>query len=274
MITFTAHFLSFSRVLVFKMVARKVINMSLKAENIIGVYRNYAFISKSRQIISTMRILVETVICTAIFVYDRGMYKPAGPTKDRLIYIFQFYQFVKLLNGPIIMMISILNSSSFKLFIDKFTSMHHQFLNEPSYIKCSKKLRVIFVIIIALAFITSIGFETSKMIGRLHRVTELKTCFLIIIFLVNLVAVARYILEHAVMYIYITMVRNLLKCLNISIFDIEVKYDKTKKRLCSDSRESNDILKVDQVEQWATKLKCLLTCSRSLSVCFKAQVNM
>ena len=254
------------------MVSKQVFSMTLTVENIMGVYRNYAFVSKRSQRLSTLRILAETVICSGIFVYD--MYYVAGQSVDRLIYVYEYNQLVKLLNGPVIMISGALNSRSFKLFKDNFKFVHQQFLNESSYVKYSRKLKVVFVIIITVTFISSTGFEASKMIGRLHKSPEPNICFAIILFLGNMVVQNRFILEHAVMYIYITMVRNLLNCLNNSIFDIEVKYDESKKRLCSDSTESIYVLTVERVEQWASQFKCLSACSRNLSVCFKAQVNI
>ena len=237
-----------------------------------GVYRNNAFTLKSYQRLNTVRIFIETVIFSVLFIYN--MYKALGKTQGRFIYVFEFYHFVMLLNGPVIMISGILNSRSFKLFIDNFESVHHYFQDEPTYIKCSKRLNIAFVVITTVALITSIGFEASKMIGRLNKSKE--PWLFITLFLADMIVENRYILEHTVMYIYITTVRNLLKCLNNCIFDIEAKYSyhDIKSRVCSVNRQSNEVLTVEQVEQWATQFKCLLICSRNLSVSFKAQVNI
>lgn len=99
----------------------------IKTENIMGVYRNYPFLPTNRQTFSKIQISNEIVVFSAIFIYN--MYN-AVPSKQ--IVRLEFYYFMKLLNGPILMLGGILTFNSYEVFINKFMSVNYYYQNESN----------------------------------------------------------------------------------------------------------------------------------------------
>ena len=252
------------------MVARNIIKTLTKAENLRGVYRNYVFLSKYLKILSALHIIFDIVVYPVIL--HNNVTVISQVTNNRIYRIVQILQVTIFLSSPVIVISGCLSSRSYKLFIENILSVHKYFQNEPTYIRNSKKLKknILITTVLSIALIM-LALLIKLVCLSFIRHLEM-TMKVIVLTISHLMLEERIIIEHIVMYTYITMVKDLLRCVNNGIFDVQVKFNDIETELCSDGTEWNDVLTVEQVEQWATQFKCLLTCSRNLSVCFKAQV--
>lgn len=142
--------------------------------------------------------------------------------------------------------------------------VHYCFQYEHTYIKRSRQLKTVFVYTTAMFCIASLSILVLYLYFEIYMRNSF-TLKAFIVTLSNVLTEERCIMINAIINISISTIRNLLKCLNNYILNVENKIN--------DNREWNDILTVEQVEQWATQYKCILSCSRSLSVCFKVQVK-
>lgn len=242
--------------------------MLRKTESTIGIRRNYVSLSVPRKILYHLRVFVEIIFATVVLKY---IYIVSLTIDSRMVQMMQSFQIMSVFSGIVIMISSILSSRSYELFIHNFMLVHRCFQNEATYIKCTRKLQNVFVIIAALSCLSSTLIFAAYMCSLIEAKKLNLATFLITIS--DVVTEERFILMNATMHVYITMIRNVLQCLNNRISDFQVQYKNKEKGLCSDGPKSDDLLTIEQVKQWAIQFKCLMKCSRNLSVCIKVQVN-
>lgn len=253
------------------MIENQMINMLIAAENVIGVYRNYISLKKSRKVLALMRIVLEILLSTVALAHSTYVVEMRSrknpPCLLLIIHLMNYFSSV------IIAICSIKNSRSYKMFITDFMAVHHSFQKEPMYIKCLRKLKLIFIITTLLCCITNMVLFTTKILHKsVVRGRQLDVGFVVLVILEILVEI-RFTLEHTILYIFITMLEYLLKCFNNYIVDIQKKYNNLEMRLYINRRQKKNLLTVNKIEEWATKYQRLVSCSKKLSACFRIQVN-
>lgn len=248
--------------------ASKIIKLLETTDTVLGVHRNYVFLSKKSQFFCKLRVLGELMLCIifAKFLFD-------GFVVYTKIYLtFEIFSFISSFNALFILLSSIITSSTYKCFIENLLVVDSQYRFDLNYIKKSKKLVKTIYIKIVLSCIVYATVLTTKIIFKLYLERKHYSTDELFSLFCAVLTESRFILRHVVVYGYITMIKNLLESLNYSILDAQVKYRRKQKKLHSNSVKEDDQISMEQIVIWATQFQCLLNCSRNASICFKVQV--
>lgn len=118
--------------------ASKIIKLLETTDTILGVHRNYVFLSKKSQFFCKLRVLGELMLCIifAKFLFDGFV----GYTKIYLT--FEIFSFISSFNALFILLSSIITSSTYKSFIENLLVVDSQYRYDLNYIKKSKKLEI------------------------------------------------------------------------------------------------------------------------------------
>lgn len=258
------------------MAENKIINMVTTIENILGIYRNFSSFSKRRQVIIVIRVVVEIILAIYLFlnlVYP--LYANFEKSANYKLYIRIIYHFIRLSDGIIVILFAIKNSSNYKVFLTEYIRVENFLQKEPTYTKCLKKLRRFFILVSSISITVCIFIFILLLPARNKNFQGVDLMVPYYIWMViKLMNELRFMLEHMVLYTYITMLQSYLECINQFILKTQMKYDATENRLYKDRRQNNEILRVEEVEHWAKTYECLTICSKHLSTCFKMQVNI
>ncbi|PZC84632.1 hypothetical protein B5X24_HaOG200752 [Helicoverpa armigera] len=250
--------------------ADHLINLLTKTETIIGIYRNYDSLSKKQKILCKLRIFFEILFVFSIATYNVLVLENFLST--RIFHYMMMYHISNFLGGPIVAISGILCSNTYKNFIDNFMTMDMHYQKKSAYVKCLKKMKILFVVTCIISCLSIVFFLITKITARFFIHHHYVNIGFVLMLVVAVFVQQRFFLEHTLMYIFIRMIQNVLRCLNDCMLDAQVGYNDMTRSGQSDSREWRPLLTAEQVQLWAEHYKCLLICSKNLSICFRSQV--
>lgn len=251
----------------------EVIKTLLAVESVIGVYRNYTLFSKKRKFLSVMRITIEMIISTALTVNNAILLVDnrniRGEASVRLMF---FYHLMVYLTSSALMVCGTVSSCHFEKFIQDFIVLDSSNKKNNTYLKKMRSKKMEFLVILTLSFITCVLFFILKIVSTVYwKKWALSYAFLFLI-LSESIAEIRFISEQLVFYTYIWMLHFVLKCLNEYLMDIHLKCKTSYSKMLG-TGNTNDLITVEEVHEWALKYQRLVNCSKALSACFKFQVR-
>ena len=251
---------------------RTSLEMMIKAENIMGVYRNYDSQTNYRKI-RIIRVAIEILISGIILLsstYDAAVSSHLDPMSSMRLFTFHFST---LFSSCTIMISAIQNSGSYTIFIKNFVTVHQSLNTEPSKIY-SRKFKTFFITTTAILCCCGVGVLPIRLFYRIVFQKRQLQLSLVLLLTTEIFSELRFSIEHVIFYIYIRMVHCLLKLLNSRISDLQDHYNEQEKKICVGRREVNNPVRAERMEEWATNYMLLVGCSKEIAACFSFQVNV
>lgn len=153
------------------------------------------------------------------------------------------------------------------------STAHEVYKNEPNYIKNLKRLEIVSLsstasFAVARICLTLLNlFYTFSAVGSIFLMDFTHALFS----LSEMWNEIHYFLEQFVLFTFITVLYNLLKCLNASITEVCTKLANEMKKFNNTVYEN---ISVEQVHSWVENYQNIVNCSKEISSCFKYQVNI
>lgn len=251
-----------------------MINVLIITENFLGIYRNFSYLPKKRQVFIAMRTAVELIVTCSLF-WNRVYYLTASIENEFLMpHVMIMFHFVILVTGTIIILTSMQSSRNYKIFITKYMTLQTSYRNELIYTKSLKRLKIFFIIASSICLFTSTSNLMLKVTTKYYLQKEKFILSYFMLMMIEMLHEIRFMMEHVVLYIYISLLRSFLECINQCLSLTQIKYEHIENRLYKDRRESDEILTVEEVEQWAKMYECMVISSKNLSICFRMLVSI
>ncbi|CAH1645886.1 unnamed protein product [Spodoptera littoralis] len=248
----------------------------LKAERVLGVHRNFEFLSFCNKFFIIFRVIFELIAISYVFYHNcyTFLIPVTGSTKKITPVIFLIFYFCNFLGGFVIMIYGIRKSRSFKLFFTSIMSLHYRFKTESLFYKDNSK-RFKYVVKIVVMFHScgcAIMFMT-KALNKIYREPETMTFLYFVFVFLEIYIEMRHIMENVVLYTYVTMIYYFMKTVNHSISSVVEEYDRKEKKSYEERKEENEqILTIHDLDEWAIKYRDLVGCCKKLSACFSSQM--
>lgn len=243
----------------------KILRILEKVENLLCVYRNYYLIKKYHKLLVSIRIIVGSCFNFAIFIYNchfiNALLYSAGDVANLYI-LNHFLNYVTVITCVIC---AILNTMSYKDLITNLNTIHNVYITEICYTKSLKRLRLFLVTCTVIYYIIKISVSIVRLLIHLFLSGISQVPQFIVLVISELCYETLFLLEHVVVYSYITIIYNLLKCINLSVSKVLLHID-------DDLYES--ALTVAEVNQWTERYQYLMNCVKLLSACFQKQVSI
>lgn len=234
------------------------------AENILCIYRNYLFCRQRFKPLIKFRIVIEVMIFPLI-IFSNLFFTIQEQDEFNLIDIYSGPSFI-FFGDVLLGFLSKSKSAAYKIFVDNLMVVHNVYNENVNYRRGLKRLYIVIftsftvILVVIVCFIATfilslmtIGVSSST----LSALTALYSLFR------NLIT---YILEYVALYIFLSLLTNLLICLNTTILEIQKKRE-------LDTEYSYSIL-VDELTQWADLYDCLVESGKHLSACFSDYVSI
>ncbi|PZC84635.1 hypothetical protein B5X24_HaOG200755 [Helicoverpa armigera] len=244
-----------------------MIKTFLLAENIMCVYRNYVSFSGYKKVLILIRITLEIIwmlITILIFVWQVS---EQFSTRNHFLYLMGVYHLTNALCGIALVICGVQYSESYKLFLNNFEVIRHEFQNSPAYTKNIKKLkRNLTILIVFFAFVSIIDFFFKLRANMITwRQNHIKITFLTLLFTLVYIEI-RKILVNSIHYANITILRSTLESLTDRVSEIREKLSKP------GMSDRSYKLTVAIVDEWAVNYQKVLISSKLLSECAGCQV--
>ena len=249
------------------------LELLMKTENIMGVYRNYSSQMNFRKIRIT-RVVLELLISGIILLKTtyEAVLMPVY-FDHSLMHRMLTYHFLNFFSTCTITIPAISSSDSYTIFSKNLIAVHQSFNKEWSK-QYSRKLKNIFIVITAMLCFCGLGTLPLRILYRILVQKRHLNPSLIMLLTIELFTELRFSLEHVIFYIYIRMIHFSLKRLNDYVSDLQNYYIDQERKICVERKEINDPLTADRMEEWASNYMLLVGCSKKLSACFNFQVNV
>lgn len=251
-----------------------MISILIKTENILGIYRNYNIFKTRDKIMILLRSVIELLIPLIILAKFTVIVFEVNDSSEMLKLYVTLFHVVYFFNNTACFVSGIYYSSSYQTFVTNLTAVQHSLHNESIYIGRMKKLKTFFIIVLFVIILSSLG---RAILTLIEYSVVLKRDFwphdVWLTLLLTYVEI-RFLTEHLVLLIHITMIKHLLKCLNTSILNKQTKYSRTGMILNLDTQNKKSNLTIQSIKEWAAKFNCLKRCAEELTLCFKYQVRL
>lgn len=246
-----------------------MISLLIKTENVLGVYRNYNMFDKRDKIMILLRTVMEILINFIILAEFTGLVFEVTKSSEILKIYVALFHVVYFFNNTASFVCGIYFSSSYQAFVTNFRAVQHSSQNESTY----KNLKIFFITAIFVIILLGLGravltvVEYSVLLNK-----EFWPHDAWLALLVTYVEI-RFLIEHLVLVIQITMIKHLLKCLNKSVLNQKINYNSTQINEGVNTVNKNNKLMIQTVKEWALKYNCLKRCAEELTLCFRHQVR-
>ncbi|PZC84638.1 hypothetical protein B5X24_HaOG200758 [Helicoverpa armigera] len=240
-------------------------------ENFMCVYRNYFDINKYQRIVAITRIIVELTLSVVITAHNVLLTKAVNyESTEKDVLLTMLFQILTLFKSIVIIIGGIMNSESFKQFYENLRKLYHCFENDVDYKMFEKKLRIKSLVGFSIFTFMSL----VQMFGKIFQYYFLGTYQLteiIVLVLYELWVDMRYSLEHVVVFCAISCISDFLKCLNISVNKVLMRFSE-QPSLEPNSNEENVNLP-EKVNNWTEKYQKIMACCKNISLCYQELVS-
>lgn len=237
------------------------------------VYRNHLFYGKKKIYFIIVHVLVELFLYFLIFMYN--FYKAVN-TNGLPIDIQCFYYFlsVNIFSSDVICSLyGLYKGRAYKKFVINFLTLHSIYKKDIHYVRNLKQLQIIFLTTFSAMFIISLTFIVinTGSILKFGSSSFVETFFLNFAVLHCEVC---FTLEYLVIYIFLSLLSNILNSLNGTLVVIERQVQKENKTHSDTNRQTCSSNVAEKIQQSTELYKRITDLSNELSECFKLQVNM
>lgn len=248
---------------------RNIVQCIEVAENIMCIYRNYLFCRQRYKTIIVLRIVIEVVIF-ALMIFNNFFFiiREAKLGID-LKYLY-FLNYTLFFGDVLLGFFSVSRKAAYKIFIDNLMTVNDVYHKDINYNRSLKQLRIVFyttfIVLSAMAISLTVINVTVRYLASVVTGSILDTFSENFSLLRNEIT---FILEYISLYTFLSILANLLKCLNSTIFEIQKKL-----LLKEEQSEYSHSILVEKLKQWTELYECLVEGSKQLAACFKNHVNM
>lgn len=235
-----------------------------------GAYRNYSLLSTFFKRIVVIRIIAEMFISITIDMTNIAViYIKNGSAinaESLISYITEIFMILKTLT---VVIGSVAQSASYKLYFENFQIIYNRCKNNPSYVEAEKRLRIkcfmclgILITILLLFFLVEI--QNSQLNHFWIFVIE-KTHYVMI--------ECRFMVEIVVAYCIITGIYEFLRILNNSVRTVIQHYESPGRvQIYTGEQEASQISEI--VNTWRELYQYNLACAEHTSNCFCTLVRI
>lgn len=248
---------------------RNIVQCIEVAENIMCIYRNYLFCRQRYKTIIVLRIVIEVVIF-ALMIFNNFFFiiREAKLGID-LKYLY-FLNYTLFFGDVLLGFFSVSRKAAYKIFIDNLMTVNNVYHKDINYNRSLKQLRIVFYttfsVLSAMAMSLTVINVTVRYLASVVTGSILDTFSENFSLLRNEIT---FILEYISLYTFLSILANLLKCLNSTIFEIQKIL-----LLKEEQSEYSHSILVEKLKQWTELYECLVEGSKQLAACFKNHVNM
>lgn len=247
-----------------------VLQILIFVSNMLGSYRNYLLFSKFLKRLVVIRIISEMVATVTIDLMNIiRIYIRTGSSINADSYISYITEMFMILKTVSVVFGSVAHSDYYKLYYENFQIIYSRCKNDPSYVKCEKRLKIqcvmcmgILIIILLLLLIVEIQKSVIKYV------------WLFVIEKAHYILIeSRFMAELMLAYCIISYINEFLRILNNSVRSVMQHYEgPVRVQIFAGQQEACQISEI--VNTWRELYQHNLACAEYISKCFCSLVRI